>query len=90
MGVDTLTGIKGFRQVVESGSFAAAADRLDLSPAMASKLPGLSCLPPSEPGPRLPIRQGKRKSHEAAVVERPHRAIPDREPRPVHAVTKGA
>jgi DNA-binding transcriptional LysR family regulator len=37
MGVDTLTGIKVFRQVVESGSFAAAADRLDLSPAMVSK-----------------------------------------------------
>jgi DNA-binding transcriptional LysR family regulator len=36
-GVDTLTGIKVFRQVVESGSFAAAADRLDLSPAMVSK-----------------------------------------------------
>ena len=35
--VDTLTGIKVFRQVVESGSFAAAADRLDLSPAMVSK-----------------------------------------------------
>jgi DNA-binding transcriptional LysR family regulator len=37
MGVDTLTGIKVFRQVVESGSFAAAADRLELSPAMVSK-----------------------------------------------------
>jgi len=36
-GVDTLTSIKVFRQVVESGSFAAAADRLDLSPAMVSK-----------------------------------------------------
>ena len=35
--MDTLTGIKVFRQVVESGSFAAAADRLDLSPAMVSK-----------------------------------------------------
>jgi DNA-binding transcriptional LysR family regulator len=37
MGVDTLTSIKVFRQVVESGSFVAAADRLDLSPAMVSK-----------------------------------------------------
>jgi DNA-binding transcriptional LysR family regulator len=35
--VDTLTGIKVFRQVVESGSFTAAAERLDLSPAMVSK-----------------------------------------------------
>jgi DNA-binding transcriptional LysR family regulator len=35
--VDTLTGIKVFRQVVESGSFVAAADRLDMSPAMVSK-----------------------------------------------------
>jgi DNA-binding transcriptional LysR family regulator len=37
MGVDTLTSIRVFRQVVESGSFAAAANRLDLSPAMVSK-----------------------------------------------------
>lgn len=37
MGVDTLTSIKVFRQVVESGSFVAAAERLDLSPAMVSK-----------------------------------------------------
>jgi len=29
--------IKVFRQVVESGSFVSAADRLDLSPAMVSK-----------------------------------------------------
>jgi DNA-binding transcriptional LysR family regulator len=36
-GVDTLTGIKVFRQVVESGSFVAAAQRLDLSTAMVSK-----------------------------------------------------
>jgi len=35
--VDTLTSIRVFRQVVESGSFASAADRLDLSPAMVSK-----------------------------------------------------
>jgi DNA-binding transcriptional LysR family regulator len=35
--MDTLTGIKVFRQVVESGSFVAAADRLDLSTAMVSK-----------------------------------------------------
>jgi DNA-binding transcriptional LysR family regulator len=35
--VDTLTGIKVFRQIVESGSFAAAAQRLDLSTAMVSK-----------------------------------------------------
>jgi DNA-binding transcriptional LysR family regulator len=37
MRVDTLTGIKVFRQVIESGSFVAAAERLDLSPAMVSK-----------------------------------------------------
>jgi DNA-binding transcriptional LysR family regulator len=35
--VDTLTSLKVFRQVVESGSFVAAADRLDLSNAMVSK-----------------------------------------------------
>jgi DNA-binding transcriptional LysR family regulator len=35
--VDTLTGIRVFRQIVESGSFAAAAGRLDLSTAMVSK-----------------------------------------------------
>jgi DNA-binding transcriptional LysR family regulator len=37
MKVDTLTSIKVFRQVVESGSFVSAADRLDLSTAMVSK-----------------------------------------------------
>src|SRR5580700_8387932 len=37
MGVDTLTSIKVFRQVVESGSFVAAAERLDLSTAMVSR-----------------------------------------------------
>jgi DNA-binding transcriptional LysR family regulator len=37
MRVDTLTSIKVFRQVVESGSFVAAADRLDMSTAMVSK-----------------------------------------------------
>jgi DNA-binding transcriptional LysR family regulator len=35
--VDTLTGIKVFRQVVESGSFVAAAERLDVSTANVSK-----------------------------------------------------
>ena len=35
--MDTLTGIKVFRQIVESGSFVAAAERLDLSTAMVSK-----------------------------------------------------
>jgi DNA-binding transcriptional LysR family regulator len=35
--VDTLTSLKVFRKVVESGSFVAAADRLDLSNAMVSK-----------------------------------------------------
>lgn len=35
--MDTLTGIKVFRQIVESGSFAAAAKRLELSAAMVSK-----------------------------------------------------
>src|SRR5258708_37171378 len=37
MSVDTLTSIKVFRQVVESGSFVSAADRLDLSPSIVSK-----------------------------------------------------
>jgi len=35
--MDTLTSIKVFRQVVDSGSFVAAAERLDLSTAMVSK-----------------------------------------------------
>ena len=35
--MDTLTSIKVFRQVVESGSFVGAAERLDLSTAMVSK-----------------------------------------------------
>lgn len=37
MSVDTLTGIKVFRAVVESGSFATASERLALSPAMVSR-----------------------------------------------------
>jgi hypothetical protein len=37
MPVDTLTSIKVFRQVVESGTFVTAAERLDLSTAMVSK-----------------------------------------------------
>jgi DNA-binding transcriptional LysR family regulator len=37
MGVDTLTSIRVFRQVADSGSFVAAARRLDLSTAMVSK-----------------------------------------------------
>jgi DNA-binding transcriptional LysR family regulator len=37
MAVDTLTSIRVFRQVVESGSFVAAAERMDLSTAMVSK-----------------------------------------------------
>jgi len=36
-GVDTLVSMKVFRQVVESGSFVAAAERLNLSTAMTSK-----------------------------------------------------
>jgi DNA-binding transcriptional LysR family regulator len=35
--MDTLTGIKVFRQIVESGSFVAAANRLEMSTAMVSK-----------------------------------------------------
>ena len=35
--MDTLTSIKVFRQVVESGSFVSASERLDLSTAMVSK-----------------------------------------------------
>jgi DNA-binding transcriptional LysR family regulator len=37
MSMDTLTGIKMFLQVVESGSFVGAANRLDVSTAMVSK-----------------------------------------------------
>src|SRR3984893_2784554 len=37
MQMDTLTSIRAFRQVVESGSFVAAAERMDLSTAMVSK-----------------------------------------------------
>jgi len=37
MRVDTLTSIRVFRQVIESGSFVAAAERMDLSTAMVSK-----------------------------------------------------
>ena len=35
--MDTLTSLRVFREVVESGSFVAAANRLNLSTAMASK-----------------------------------------------------
>ena len=35
--MDTLTSIRVFRQVVESGSFVAASERLDMSTAMVSK-----------------------------------------------------
>ena len=35
--MDTLTSIKVFRQIIESGTFVAAAERLDLSTAMVSK-----------------------------------------------------
>src|ERR1700736_1546969 len=35
--MDTLTSIKGFRQVVEAGPFVAAGERLDISTAMVSK-----------------------------------------------------
>ena len=37
MRVDTLTSIKVFRQVVESGTFVSAAERLDVSTAMVSR-----------------------------------------------------
>src|ERR1700722_1083678 len=37
MRMDTLTSIRVFRQVVESGTFVAAAERMDLSTAMVSK-----------------------------------------------------
>lgn len=37
MWMDTLTSIRVFRQVVESGTFVAAAERMDLSTAMVSK-----------------------------------------------------
>ncbi len=35
--MDTLTSIRVFRQVIESGTFVAAAERMDLSTAMVSK-----------------------------------------------------
>ena len=35
--MDTLTSLRIFRHVAESGSFTAAADRMGISPAMASK-----------------------------------------------------
>ncbi len=35
--MDTLTAMRVFTQIVESGSFSAAAERLDISPAMATK-----------------------------------------------------
>ena len=35
--MDTLMSIKTFRQVIESGSFVAAAERLDMSTGMVSK-----------------------------------------------------
>jgi hypothetical protein len=45
---DTLTGIKVFRQIVDSGSFVAAADRMDMSvftirAVSAGHLPGTQC-----------------------------------------------
>jgi len=60
--MDTLTSINVFRQVVESGSFVGAADRLDLSTAMVSKhVMGIE--------KRLRVRLLNRNSHKLSLTE---------------------
>jgi DNA-binding transcriptional LysR family regulator len=60
--MDTLTSINVFRQVVESGSFVGAADRLDLSTAMVSKhVMGIE--------KRLGVRLLNRNSHKLSLTE---------------------
>ena len=60
--MDTLTSINVFRQVVESGSFVAAADRLDLSTAMVSK--HVMAIEK-----RLRVRLLNRNSHKLSLTE---------------------
>jgi DNA-binding transcriptional LysR family regulator len=60
--MDTLTSINVFRQVVESGSFVAAAERLDLSTAMVSKhVMSIE--------KRLKVRLLNRNSHKLSLTE---------------------
>ena len=60
--MDTLTSINVFRQVVESGSFVGAADRLDLSTAMVSK----HVMAVEK---RLGVRLLNRNSHKLSLTE---------------------
>jgi DNA-binding transcriptional LysR family regulator len=60
--MDTLTSIKVFRQVVESGSFVGAAERLDLSTAMVSK--HVMAIEK-----RLKVRLLNRNSHNLSLTE---------------------
>src|SRR5271157_1849861 len=60
--MDTLTSINVFRQVVESGSFVGAADRLDLSTAMVSK--HIMAIEK-----RLGVRLLNRNSHKLSLTE---------------------
>ena len=60
--MDTLTSINVFRQVVESGSFVGAADRLDLSTAMVSK--HIMAIEK-----RLRVRLLNRNSHKLSLTE---------------------
>jgi DNA-binding transcriptional LysR family regulator len=60
--MDTLTSINVFRQVVESGSFVGAADRLDLSTAMVSK--HVMAIEK-----RLNVRLLNRNSHKLSLTE---------------------
>jgi len=60
--MDTLTSINVFRQVVESGSFVGAADRLDLSTAMVSK--HVMAIEK-----RLKVRLLNRNSHNLSLTE---------------------
>jgi DNA-binding transcriptional LysR family regulator len=60
--MDTLTSINVFRQVVESGSFVGAADRLDLSTAMVSK--HVMAIEK-----RLKVRLLNRNSHKLSLTE---------------------
>src|SRR5579872_6142027 len=73
MRVDTLTSIRVFRRVVESGSFVAAADRLDLSAAMPSRLDRCGCSTQSQFGiePRERDRLELRPICQRLIEQRP-------------------
>src|SRR5215469_15229247 len=60
--MDTLTSINVFRQVIESGSFVGAAERLDLSTAMVSK--HVMAIEK-----RLRVRLLNRNSHKLSLTE---------------------